>query len=84
MRNDEEIEKVIQKILLHELELPETYGTQDDKIIPSVYIVSPLISKGDTEKLQIAIQSINSKVIGNNVRYNPKNKYEEIINTIKI
>ena len=43
MRDNEEIEKVIQKILLHELGLPETYGTESGKIIPSVYIVSPLI-----------------------------------------
>lgn len=78
MRNDEEIEKVIQKILLHELELPETYGTENDKIMPSVYIVSPLISQGSTDKLQIAIQSIGSKVVGNNVRYNPENEFEEI------
>jgi hypothetical protein len=78
MRDNEEIEKVIQKILLHELGLPETYGTENGKIIPSVYIVSPLISQGSTDKLQIAIQSIGSKVVGNNVRYNPDNQFEEI------
>lgn len=78
MRDNEEIEKVIQKILLHELGLPETYGTENGKIIPSVYIVSPLISQGSTDKLQIAIQSIGSKVVGNNVRYNPNNQFEEI------
>ena len=78
MRDNEEIEKVIQKILLHELGLPETYGTENGKIIPSVYIVSPLISQGSTDKLQIAIRSIGSKVVGNNVRYNPDNQFEEI------
>lgn len=78
MRDNEEIEKVIQKIILHELELPETYGTENGKIIPSVYIVSPLVSQGSTDKLQIAIQSISSKVVGNNVRYNPDDEFKEI------
>ena len=61
-----EPEKIIQNILLHELELPITYG-KDKKgfIIPSVYVYSPDVVCGYTDKLQICIQSIGSKVLAN-------------------
>lgn len=61
-----EPEKIIQNILLHELELPITYG-KDKKgfIIPSVYVYSPDVACGYTDKLQICIQSIGSKVLAN-------------------
>lgn len=62
-----ETEKVIQDILLKELDLPQDYG-QDDSgfIIPSVYVYAPNISLGTTDELQIGIQTIFSKVIANN------------------
>lgn len=62
-----EIEKVIQKILLYELELPDEYGTDKDGfIIPSVYVYSPDVSLGTTDKLQIGVQSIGSVIVSNN------------------
>lgn len=62
-----EIEKVLQKLLLYELELPDEYGTDKDGfIIPSVYVYSPDVSLGTTDKLQIGIQSIGSVIVSNN------------------
>lgn len=62
-----EIEKVLQKLLLYELELPDEYGTDKDGfIIPSVYVYSPDVSLGTTDKLQIGIQSIGSIIVSNN------------------
>ena len=63
-----EIESIIQDILINELALPTSYGTSNGKVIPSVYIVAPNISLGTTDKLQIGIQSIGSKIISNHVR----------------
>jgi len=63
-----EIESIIQDILLQELSLPTSYGTVNGKVVPSVYIVAPNISLGTTDKLQIGIQSIGSKIISNHVR----------------
>lgn len=66
MMKNIEPEKIIQNILLHELELPLTYGKDKDGfIIPSVYVYSPDVSCGYTDKLQICIQSISSKVLAN-------------------
>lgn len=62
-----EIEKVIQKLLLYELDLPENYGADKDGfIIPSVYVYSPDVSLGTTDKLQVGIQSIGSVIVSNN------------------
>jgi hypothetical protein len=63
-----EIESIIQDILLQELSLPTSYGTVNSKVVPSVYIVAPNISLGTTDKLQIGIQSIGSKIVSNHVR----------------
>ena len=63
-----EIESIIQDILLQELALPTSYGTVNGKVVPSVYIVAPNISLGTTDKLQIGIQSIGSKIVSNHVR----------------
>lgn len=66
-KNNIEIEKVLQKLLLYELELPDEYGTDKDGfIIPSVYVYSPDVSLGTTDKLQIGIQSIGSVIVSNN------------------
>lgn len=66
-KNNIEIEKVIQKILLYELDLPDEYGTDKDGfIIPSVYVYSPDVSLGTTDKLQIGVQSIGSVIVSNN------------------
>lgn len=63
-----EIESIIQDILINELALPTSYGTVNGKVVPSVYIVAPNISLGTTDKLQIGIQSIGSKIVSNHVR----------------
>lgn len=63
-----EIEAIIQDILINELSLPTSYGLANGKVVPSVYIVAPNISLGTTDKLQIGIQSINTKIISNHVR----------------
>ena len=63
-----EIESIIQDILLAELNLPTSYGTVNSKVVPSVYIVAPNISLGTTDKLQIGIQSIGSRIVSNHVR----------------
>lgn len=60
-----EIEKVIQQLLLHELDLPSNYGKADSKIIPSVFVYSPIVSLGATDKLQICIKSIGSNIVAN-------------------
>ena len=66
-KNNIEIEKVLQKLLLYELELPDEYGTDKDGfIIPSVYVYSPDVSLGTTDKLQIGVQSIGSVIVSNN------------------
>lgn len=66
-KDNTEIEKVIQKLLLYELDLPDEYGTDKDGfIIPSVYVYSPDVSLGTTDKLQIGIQSIGSVIVSNN------------------
>lgn len=62
-----EVEKILQKIILHELDLPADYGKDKEGfIIPSVYVYAPNISLGHTDKIQICIQSIDSRVICNN------------------
>ena len=74
-----EIEKVLQKILLHELQLPDDYGEKDGFIVPSVYIVAPNVHLGSTDKLQIGIQSIGSRIISSHHREKEiNNQYTEI------
>jgi len=63
-----EIESIIQDILLTELSLPTSYGIVNSKVVPSVYIVAPNIGLGTTDKLQIGIQSIGSRIVSNHVR----------------
>jgi hypothetical protein len=61
----QEIEYLIQQILIHEMALPANYGTQEGKIIPCCYVVAPNVYTGYTDNLQIGVQSMNSKIIGN-------------------
>lgn len=63
---DIRIEELIRDVIIHELELPQNYGKQDGKIIPSVYVYSPLVSLGNTDKMQVGIKSLGSHVIANN------------------
>lgn len=78
-----EIERILQLLILSELNLPENYGVVNGKIVPSVYIYSPVVSLGNTDKLQIGIKSINSNVVANNsyqriVTVNGEENYEEV------
>lgn len=69
------IDEIIQNILINELSLPMDYGKDKDGfIVPSCYVYAPNISIGKTDKLQICIQSINSRILSNN------NSYKEIDN----
>ena len=61
--HNKEPEKIIQDILLHELELPANYGESDGFIVPTVYIVAPNVQLGDTEQLQIGIQTLNDRIL---------------------
>lgn len=61
----QEIEYLIQQILIHEMDLPANYGTQEGKIVPSAYVFAPNIYLGYTDELQIGIQSIGNRIIGN-------------------
>lgn len=83
MRNIEP-EKVIQEILLHELNLPASYGNDAEGfVIPSVYIFAPNVKLGKTEKLQVCIQSIGSSIVSNNNKTKDiNNNYTEIQETI--
>lgn len=74
-----EIEKLIQQILLNQLQLPDDYGESDGFIVPSVYIVAPNVHLGNTDKLQIGIQSIGSRIISSQDSYKTVNdKYTEV------
>lgn len=74
-----EIEKIIQDILLKELALPAKYGEEDGYIIPTVYIVSPNVKLGSTDKMQIGIQSIGARIISSHSRCEDRNdEYTEI------
>lgn len=61
----QEIEYLIQQILTHEMNLPANYGTQEGKIIPCCYVFAPNVYTGYTDNLQIGIESMYSKIIGN-------------------
>ena len=61
-----EVENILQNIILKELNLPTDYGIVNNKIVPSVYVYSPLVSLGATDKIQIGIKSIDSFIVGNN------------------
>lgn len=65
-----ETEKVIQNIILNQLGLPADYGKDEDGfIIPSVYVFAPNVSIGSTDRLQICIQTIGTRVIANNSHF---------------
>lgn len=65
-----DVEEQIRKIIINELNLPLDYGKDKEGfIIPSCYVYAPNISIGNTDKLQICIQSINSRVLANNNSY---------------
>lgn len=74
-----EIEKIIQDILLHELNLPLNYGEEEGYIVPTVYIVSPNVRLGSTDKLQIGVQSVGARIISSHSRCEDKqDEYTEI------
>lgn len=74
------IDVIIRDILINELKIPQDYGKDKDGfIIPSCYVYAPNISIGKTDKLQICIQSINSRILSNNNSYqNINNEFSEI------
>lgn len=67
---NKEVTKIFQELLLSELSLPVSYGEDDyGFVIPSVYLVSPNVNLGKTDKLQIGIQSISSSILSNQTSY---------------
>lgn len=65
-------EKIIVDILKNRLNLPADYGEYQGNIIPSIAIGSQNVLLGTTDHLQIIVQSINDRVIG-------QNRYEDTL-----
>lgn len=61
-----EIEKIIADIIQHEMDLPDNYGTTyNNNIIPCILIYGQNAKLFNTDKLQITIKNISSKVYSN-------------------
>lgn len=60
------IEKIIVDIIKHELELPDNYGvTTSGDVIPTICIYSQNIKLFNTDKLQITVRVVSSRVYSN-------------------
>lgn len=57
--------EILRELFLQGLNLPPTYGEQDGKIIPSVFVRDRKVNYGHTSQLQIELQSIGSKIFFN-------------------
>lgn len=57
--------EILRTLFLQGLDLPEDYGKQDGKVIPSVFIRDRRVAYGHTPLLQIELQSIGSKIFHN-------------------
>lgn len=64
--------EILRQLFLQGLDLPETYGEQDGKIIPSVFVRDRKVNYGHTSELQIELQSIGSKIFYNRSRVDDK------------
>lgn len=60
--------EILRQLFLQGLQLPETYGEQDGKIVPSVFIRDRKINYGHTPLLQVELQSIGSTIFYNRSR----------------
>lgn len=60
------VSEILRDLFIQGLNLPTSYGiSDDDKVIPSVYVRDRRINYGHTSQLQIEIQSIGSKIFFN-------------------
>lgn len=60
------IEAILVKIIKHELDLPDNYGkTANGDVIPSVIRFSQNIKLFNTDKLQITVRTVSSRVYAN-------------------
>lgn len=66
-----EIEKLIVDIIMHELDLPENYGSIDGGVIPCVVIYAQNIKLFNTEKMQITVKTLTAKEYSNRIEYIP-------------
>ncbi len=65
-----EIEKIIADIIQHEMDLPDDYGkTFKGDIIPCILIYGQNAKLFNTDKLQITIKNISSKVYSSRTEY---------------
>lgn len=61
-----EPEQLVIDIVKHELNLPDTYGNDSDgNIIPCIAIGSQNVLLGTTDKLQVIVRSVYTKVLSN-------------------
>lgn len=76
------IEKILVDIIIHELDLPNNYGTTDKgDVIPSVFIFSQNIKLFNTDKLQICVRTVSSRTYSNRNEFKndtDANKFFEI------
>ena len=64
------IEKILVDIITHELNLPETYGkTERGDVIPCVVIYAQNIKLFNTDKIQITVKTVNSRVFSNRTEF---------------
>ena len=57
--------EILRQLFLQGLDLPNTYGEEDGKIIPSVFVRDRKVNYGHTSRLQIELQSIGSRIFFN-------------------
>ena len=61
-----EPEQLVIDIVKHELNLPDTYGNDSEgNIIPCIAIGSQNVLLGTTDKLQVIVRSVYTKVLSN-------------------
>lgn len=65
-------EKFIVDILTKRLNLPDSYGQYQGNVVPVISIGSQNVLLGTTDHMQIIVQSINDRVIG-------QNRYEDTL-----
>lgn len=57
--------EILRELFLKGLNLPELYGEQDGKVIPSVFVRDRKVAYGHTPELQVELQSIGSTIFHN-------------------
>ena len=76
--------EILRQLFLQGLNLPESYGEQDGKVIPSVFIRDRKVNYGHTSELQIELQSIGSKIFYNRSRVESDGKEYRDVGTREV